>query len=173
VRLEEHQVAALLFVPGAEEMIEADLEQVRGAGIARDMAPEFAVGRVGPHHHRQRVPAHEGGELLLDGEVAREHRLLLDRDRVDVRRDQFGRPADVRVARQRRQLVQDEAGAHGPFGGHQRQEGVAPFGGFGGIGVAVLVGEVAGDAVVGHRATVGRADPHGLSNIGWSRRSAA
>ena len=81
VRLEEHQVAAVLLVAGAEEVVEAHLEQVGRAGVAGDVAAQFAVGRVGAHHHRQRVPAHQRSQPLLDRQVARERRLLLHRDR--------------------------------------------------------------------------------------------
>jgi hypothetical protein len=63
-----------------EEVVEADFEQVGRAGVGRDVAAKLAVGRWRAHDHRQRVPAHERGELLLDGEVAGKGRLAIVRN---------------------------------------------------------------------------------------------
>ena len=70
---------------GAEEMVEADFEEIRGRGVARDVPAELAARAVGAHHHRERVPAHQRREPRLDVEVALVGRLLRQRDRVDVR----------------------------------------------------------------------------------------
>jgi len=56
VRLEVDQVALL---PGAEEVVEADFEKIRGRGVARDMAAELGVGAIRAHHHGEGVPAHD------------------------------------------------------------------------------------------------------------------
>ena len=56
MRLEVHQVATL---PGAEEVVEAHLEQVGRRCVARDVSAEIGVGLVGAHDHRQRVPPHQ------------------------------------------------------------------------------------------------------------------
>ena len=42
VSLEEHQVALLVVIGGAEEMVEADVEQGRAGGEAGDVAAQFA-----------------------------------------------------------------------------------------------------------------------------------
>ncbi len=173
VRLEEHQVAAVAGVARMEEVVEAHLEQVGRARVARDVAPELAVGGVGARHHGQRIPPHQRGELLLDGQVAGKRRLLFHRDGVDVGRDQFRRPGHGGMARQHRQLVEDEARTRRPFGGDERQEGLAPFGRFAGIGVAGRIGEVTGDALVRHGATLEGRDPQRVSKIGCTPRSAA
>ena len=65
VRLEEHEVAAPRRVRTAEEMVEAGLEDLRRGGIGRDMPAEFAIGLIGAHDHRERVPAHDRREPLL------------------------------------------------------------------------------------------------------------
>ena len=150
VRLEEDEVAAMVSVTGTKEMVEARLEEVGGAGVAGNVAAQFAVGHVGPRHHRQSIPAHQRRQLLLDGQVAGKRRLLVDGDRVDVRRDQFRRPAHVRAARDHGELVEDEPGPGRAMRGHQRKKGVAPFRRFDGIDVAGIRGEETGEAVVGH-----------------------
>ena len=66
---------------------------------------------VGPDHHHRRVPADEGADAPLDVLVAREPRLLLGRDGVDVRRADRGREADLRLAGPLEQLGEQEAGA--------------------------------------------------------------
>ena len=43
MRLEEDDIAALFAVRPAEEMIEADLENLGGGGVARDVTAELAV----------------------------------------------------------------------------------------------------------------------------------
>ena len=50
------------------------------------MAADAVGGLVGLDHHHRRVPAHEGADPPLDELVAREPRLGLAGDRVDVRR---------------------------------------------------------------------------------------
>ena len=86
-------------VAGAEEVVEADLEQVGRRGVAGDVAAELgraaALGAVGAHHHRQRVPAHQRGEALLHRQVAGKGRLRFERDGVDVGR----RPSTAASAR--------------------------------------------------------------------------
>jgi DNA-binding Lrp family transcriptional regulator len=150
VRLEEHQVAALLLVACPEEVVEADLEQVGRTGVAGDVPAQLAVRRVRADHHRERVPAHERCEPLLDGEIAGKRGLAFDRDRVDVRRHQLRRPADLRGTRQDGELVEDEARALGALARHQRGKSLAPFGRFEGVDVRARRRQEAGDALVRH-----------------------
>ena len=65
-------------------MIEADLENLGGRCIARDMAAQLAVGLVGAHHHGERVPAHNRGNPRLHIEVAGKRALLFERDGVSI-----------------------------------------------------------------------------------------
>ena len=139
VRLEKHQVAPVLArrqpFARAEEVVEADLEQIGRAGIAGDVAAQLAIGLVGAHHHGQGVPADQRTQPLLDRQITRKHRLILRGNGVERRRVQLGLPAQLPRARQPRQLIQHEAGALGALAGDQRLERLAPLLGFPRIGV--------------------------------------
>jgi hypothetical protein len=88
VGLEEHEVARIAVrIAGTEEMVEPDLEDLRRGRVARDMAAEVAVCRIGAHHHGQGVPAHDRGDPLLHGETARIGALALEGDGVAVGRE--------------------------------------------------------------------------------------
>ena len=65
-------------------MIEADLENLGGGRVARDMSAEFAVSRVRAHDHRQRIPANDRRDAGLHLDVARKCPLLLQRNGVSV-----------------------------------------------------------------------------------------
>ena len=132
------QEIEVLVVASMEEMVEAHLEQIGRARIAGDVAAQLAIRLVGAHHHRQRVPAHEGTQALLDREVAGEGGLRLDRDRVDVRGVELGLPADLLLPCHARQFTQHEARTLGAMRLHQRQEGLAPFRAFGGVDVVMV-----------------------------------
>jgi hypothetical protein len=129
VRLEVHQVV------GAEEMVEADLEQVGRRGVARDVAAELGVRAVGAHHHGERVPAHDRRQAALQLEVTRVLRLVGERDRILVGRVQHRRQRHAAHARVVEELAQQERGALAALGAHQRVEGFQPFARLGGIGV--------------------------------------
>ncbi len=86
VSLEIDEVAAEAVVPGAEEMIEADVVERRGGSEARDMTAQFGRFLVGAQHHRQRIPAHQRPDLVLEFGVPRRALLLGHRNRIHVRR---------------------------------------------------------------------------------------
>ena len=136
VRLEEHQIAAVPGMPGAKEVVEAHLEQVGRRGIAGDVAAQLTLPRIGAHHHRQRVPAHHGSQALLDLEVAREGRLFVQRDGVQVRRLPLRLPGQGVAAGLVLQRGEDESGALGAAFAHQRGQRIQPFAGLGRVGVA-------------------------------------
>ena len=146
------------IVAGAEEVVEADLEQVGRRRVARDVAAELgraaALDAVGAHHHRQRVPAHQGGEALLHRQVAGEGRLRLERNGVDVRRHHRWQPAHAAPPRVREQGVEQEAGARLAVRGDQRVERLAPLRGLGRVEIGDAVAEdgadVPGERQVGH-----------------------
>jgi hypothetical protein len=148
-------------------VVEAALEQVGRAGVAGDVAAQFAIGLVGAHHHRQRIPAHDGSHALLDGEVAGEDGLVLHGHGVHIRRVQVGLPADALRARQAHQFLQQVPRPLRAFGGDQRQEGVAPLGGFFGVRIGPRCGRCRREQVVVcgggvHAATVAIAAPNGM-----------
>ena len=101
VRLEIDEIAALTR---AEEMVEADFEEIGDRRVGRDVAAELRIVAVRAHHHRERVPAHDRGEALLDLEVARILRLLRERDRVAVRRIEHRRQRHARARARSRSL---------------------------------------------------------------------
>ena len=86
--LKKYQVAAMLSwlcaTPRFKKMIEAGFEQVSSTSIAGDMPAELTIGLIGPHHHCQGIPTHDGGQAFLNGQVTRENGLLIYRDRIDV-----------------------------------------------------------------------------------------
>ncbi|MDH6591920.1 hypothetical protein M2165_001809 [Variovorax sp. TBS-050B] len=168
VRLEEYEVAPMRGAARMEEVVEAGLEQVGRARIARDVAAEFAVGLVGLGHHRERIPAHQRGELFLDRQVAGKGRLVFHRDRVDVGRGEFGLPADALPACEPRELVEHLPRAPGPVHLREREEGLAPFRRLGRVGVvrerridALRAHLVGGNRGV-HAGTLGRGAKHWL-----------
>ena len=151
MRLEVHQVV------GAEEMVEADLEQIRRRGVARDVAAELGVRAVGAHHHGERVPAHDRREAAFQLEVAGKLRLVGERDRVLVRRVEDRRQRHAPHARMVQQLAQQEGGALAAFGAHQRVEGLQPLARLGRIGVRRIdAPESGGDEIgqIGHSGMV-------------------
>src|SRR5215470_9183407 len=86
VALEVDDVPLVIGVPGAEEVIEADLEQRRRRRVSGDVAADAALFAVGAHDHRQRVPPDKALDPPLDLAAARIDRLPIDGNGVDVRR---------------------------------------------------------------------------------------
>ena len=65
-------------------MVKADLKDLCRRRVGGDMTAELAVCAISANDHGQGVPAHEGGETLLYGDVARMRTLVRDRDGVAV-----------------------------------------------------------------------------------------
>src|ERR1700733_4711881 len=84
MRLEEHEIAAVLAIGRVKEMVEADLEDLSRGGVARDVAAEFAVLHIGADDHGQRVPADDGGDPRLHFDVAGKWGLFFERDAVAI-----------------------------------------------------------------------------------------
>jgi hypothetical protein len=68
---------------------------------------------VGAHHHRQRIPAHEAADALLDFVVAGIDGLPFDGNRVDVRRVCGEGKLGSRLRRMSAELLQQRVGALG------------------------------------------------------------
>ena len=138
VRLKKHQVAPVLAIaqtfPGLKEMVEPGLKQIGRTGVTGDMPAQLAgaarLGLVGPHHHGQRVPAHERCQPLLHGQVAGEHGLLVHCNGVEVGRTQLGLPANAVCSGQATERFEDVAGAGRAVDDVQRLKSLAPLGGF-------------------------------------------
>ena len=111
------------------EMVEADLVQRLGRLVARDVAAE--LGRLGIRlqDDRDRVPADECRCQPLELAIARELGLLVDRDRVDVRRAEPGRDLDAEVLRVVDRLVEQVAHPLAAVGFDDRVDGLEPLAG--------------------------------------------
>ena len=101
--------------PAAEEVVEPDLVKGCSRRVRREMPPDSGVAVVGAGDHRHRVPSHDAADALLHLLVAGERRLLLRRDRVDVRGLDHLDP-EVLHAGPLEHLAQQEPGALGPLG---------------------------------------------------------
>ena len=134
VRLEVHEIAGLAR---AEEMVEADLEEIRRGGIARDVSAELARLAIRAHHHRERVPAHQRRDARLDLEVALVRRLLRERNRVDVGCGEHLRQRHAARTRVLQEPAQQECGALRALGLDQRVERLDPLARLERIGVGI------------------------------------
>ncbi len=142
--LHEDQVATMRFGRRTPEVDEADVIQRGRRGEAGDVAAEIRVALVGAQHHRQRVPAHVGADLVLDGVVARRDDLAVGRNGIDV----FGIGTvglvDAGQAAEFDQALDEKVRALRAFLFDYRLEGVQPFAGFLAVGVegcpVVIVG---------------------------------
>jgi len=137
VRLKEDEIGAALVVAAVEEVVEADLEDLRCRRIARDVTAELAIGAIRADDHRERVPAHDGRDPLLEPEIAGIRALLFERNRVlvcGVRRDVR---EDAEVLRLRLELLQQEGAPLLAADAHAPVERVEPFARFVGIRVGV------------------------------------
>ena len=144
VALEEDLVAHAGRVLAAEEVVEADFVEAGRALVGRQVAADAGVGVVGAQDHRHRVPADHAPDAQLHALVARERRLLLRADGVDVARLGQRRQADVELARALQQAVEDELGALVAAAGlDDRVERIDPVLGLGWVAVGQLSLEVA------------------------------
>ena len=117
------------------EVVEADLVERRRRLEAGDVAAELGRLLVGVQHRRDRVPAHERAEPVLELRVAGDRLLELDRDRVDVRRASPRRAARRAGARRRTAPRAGLRARARAVGAHDRVERVEPLGGLLGIDV--------------------------------------
>ena len=99
VALDVDEVAEVLVRPRAPEVVEADLVERLGRLVARDVAAELRRLGVRLEDDRDRVPADERRREPLELRVARELRLVLDGNRVDVRRRDAGADRDAEILR--------------------------------------------------------------------------
>ena len=72
-----------------EEVIEANLKDLCSGGVAGDMSAEIAVSLVRAHDHHERVPSHDGRELLFESQITRINALTLQRDGIAIGRERL------------------------------------------------------------------------------------
>ena len=136
VALHEQQVTAVSRAGGVPEVVETGVVERRRRLERRDVAAQLRARLVRPQHGRDRVPPVQRSDDVLQREVTRMRRLLVDRDGVDVRgvgrvRHHHGVPARLLV-----ELLQEEGGPVRPVEVHNGVERVPPLLGL--LGVLVL-----------------------------------
>ena len=125
-----------------EEVVEADLVEGRRRGVRGQVAADPGEPAVRPQDHRHRVPADQPADPQLELLVAREERLLLRTDRVDVAGLGQRRQADVELARPLEQLEHEEPGAVLALAGDDLVERLEPLRGLRLVDVGELVLEL-------------------------------
>ena len=128
-------VAAAGVVLAPEEVVEADLVEAGGRLVGRDVAADLEPGPVGVGDHHRGVPADERADPALGLLVAREPRLALRRDGVDVVGAAQRRHADVHLAGLLEQPEHDVARPLAAALVDQLVEGVEPVAGLVGVDV--------------------------------------
>ena len=119
-------------------MVKPGLEQIGHAGVTGDVPAQLAIRLVGPHHHGQRVPAHDGHEPLFGRQIARKHRLLVHCDGVHVGCVELWLPAGALLPGHDGQLIENLARTRRTLCADQGQQGLAPLGGLFGVDVVGL-----------------------------------
>ena len=172
VALVEDLVARLAFVLAPEEVVEADFVQAGGRRVRREVPADAGEAAVRAEHHRRRVPADQPADSPLDRLVAREERLLLGADRVDVAGLGERWQADLELAGAFQQLVDKEPGSGLPGLVDDLVERFEPFLGFVRVDVRQLVlelVEVHGVRTAPGRVAVGDAMSVAHLVVGWWR----
>ena len=146
VALEVDLVAGLAVVLAAEEVVEADLVQGGRRGVRGQVSADARRPRVGPRHHHGGVPPDVGADAALDVLVAREPRLLLGRDGVDVRRADRRRERHLQLVGPLHQLEHQELTPRLAARVDHGVEGVEPLGRL----LRVDIRELSGEAVEDH-----------------------
>ena len=99
------------------------------------MAAQLRVIAIGAHHHRERVPAHDGEHALFDLGVAGVLRLLGERNRVRVWRVEHRRQRHPARTGALEELAQQEGRALAPLRIDNGVECLDPFAGLDGVGI--------------------------------------
>jgi len=133
-------------VLAAEEVVVADLVQRRRARVGGDV-PADADRHVRARHHDRGVPADVGADAALDVLIAREPRLALGRDRVDVVGAAQCGHADLAFAGALEQLEDEEPRPLATVGVDGRVERLNPLPCLFGVDVRQLAGQPVSDDV--------------------------
>ncbi len=84
VSLDVDEIGSVRVLRSLPEVIEPDVVERRRGGEGGDVAAELGVLTVRLHDHRDRVPAHERADAVLEAGLTRHLRLLAHVDRVQV-----------------------------------------------------------------------------------------
>ena len=135
VPLVEHQVTRVAVLGAAEKVIETHVVQGGAGRETGNMPAQGIVVVIGPHHHRQRIPAHQGTDPAFHEQVPRHHLLFAGQNGVGKGGGDGRRQAQALLLGVLGQFPQQERGAlRTVVPGHFIQC-VQPFPGFRGIHV--------------------------------------
>ncbi len=138
--LEVDLITGCAVVLAAEEVVEADLVERGGAGVGGEVAADRLRTDVGPDHHDRGVPPDEGADAALEVLVARELRLHVGGDGVDIGGRDGGGEVDVGLARPFEEAHEQVAGTVPSAGTDDVVERGEPLRGLLGVVVGQLVG---------------------------------
>ena len=115
VALEEDHVAAEVFRRCTEEVIRADVVERRSRSECCNVAAEFGTILVCTHDHRHRIPTHVVAQTRFEFGITGKRRLLLDRNRVEIRRLETKRHVRAAALRFLDEIFEQSARAIRPF----------------------------------------------------------
>ena len=130
VALDVDQVGAFRMRGAFPEVVEADVVERGRGGERRDVAAELAALAIRLHHHRERIPAHERADAVLEPGLAGHRRLLTHVDRVQVCGGCLVREVCTRAARFVDQALDQVVAAFDPVRTQHRVECIQPLLGF-------------------------------------------
>ena len=134
-------VAGGAVVLAAEEVVEPDLVERRRRRVRGEMPTDTVASLVRPGDHGRGVPANDAADAPLHLLVTGKPRLLVGRNRVDVRRRDERWHRHLQAARALEELADDKARPNRALGSDQRIKGLQPLGGLRGVRVGKLVKE--------------------------------
>src|SRR6267154_989697 len=117
------------------EVSEADVIERRRRLETRDMPAQFRRLLVGAQDRRDRVPADDRTDLPFDLTIPRRTFLLVNRNRVNVRRVRVVGQESATIARFDDQILKQEMRPIDSFGVDYRLHRVEPFAGLNGINI--------------------------------------
>lgn len=145
VALHADDVARVVAVRTAPEVVEAHVIERGGRGERRDVAAEFARLAVGAHDHGERVPADDRADAPFHRVVAGALGLQVRGNGVDVFGGRLERQVRTGAARDFDHAFEQLVGALGAVARDDGLDGLDPLAGFG--GVRVVLDQVVDDSV--------------------------
>jgi hypothetical protein len=140
VALDVEQVAHEVVGGRVEEVVEADVVECRRAREARDVTAELGALAVGLHDQRERVPADDRADPVLEAGLARRHLLVVDVDGVEIGGGRLVGQVRARAARLVDQPLDQVVGALRALARERGVERVEPLLGFLRVAVGRRVG---------------------------------